>query len=102
LTRFISGHGGDEDPAHGGDYEPSAHACADEYGVLRVDRSAGADVDGVHHDDEDARVPKLHADARARCAQSDASILRKSLAQAQARKGATALREAEPKRARRQ
>ena len=94
LSRFIGGRGGDEDPVHVGDYEPSSHACADEYGVLQVDRSAGAHVDGVHHDDEDARGPELHVDAGARGARSDASIHQKSSAEEQARKGATALREA--------
>ncbi len=76
--RFIGGRGGDEGPAHEGDYEPSAHACANEYEVLRVDRSAGAHVDGAHRDDEDARVPRLHVDVRVRGPHSDASILQKS------------------------
>ena len=57
CARSIGGRGGDEDPAHEGDYEPSAHAGADEYEILRVDRSAGAHADGVHREDEDARVP---------------------------------------------
>ena len=45
-----------------------------------MDRLAGAHVDGVHRDDEGARVPRLHVDGRARGARSNASILQKSLA----------------------
>ena len=97
--RFIGGRGGDEGPAHEGDDEPSAHACANEYEVLRVDRSPGAHVDDVHRGDEDARVPRLRVNGRARGAQSGASIHQKSSAVEQARKGATVLREAKAEKA---
>src|SRR6266436_4035615 len=72
---FTGGRGGDEGPAHERDYGSSACACANEYEVLWVDRSTGAHVDGVHRDDEDAHVPRLHVNARARGARSNAAIL---------------------------
>jgi hypothetical protein len=79
-SQSIGGRGGDEGPAHDGDCELSDCACANEYEVLQMDRLAGAHVDGVHRDDEGARVPRLHVDGRARGARSNASILQKSLA----------------------
>ena len=97
--RFIGGRGGDEGPAHEGDYEPSAHACANEYEVLRVDRSAGAHVDDAHRDHEDARAPRLRVNGRARGARSNAATLQKSLTKAQARKEAAVPREVEETRA---
>ena len=74
---FTGGRGGDEGPAHERDYGSSACVCANEYEVLWVDRSTGAHVDGVHRDDEDAHVPRLHVNARARGARSNAAILQK-------------------------
>ena len=97
--RFTGGRGGDEGPAHEGDDAPSAHACANEDEVLRVDRSPGAHVDGVHRGDEDARVPRLRVNGRARGAPSDASIHQKSSAVEQARKGLTVLPEAKAEQA---
>ena len=98
---FTGGRADDEGPAHEGDYESLDCACANEYEVLRLDRSAGAHVDDVHRDDEDARAPRPHVNGRAGGARSNASILQKLLAQARARKGAAVLREAEAERARR-
>ena len=79
-SQFIDDRGGDEDPAHEGDYESSAGVYANEYEVLRLDRSAGAHADDVHRDDEYARVPRLHVNGRARDARSNASILQKASA----------------------
>jgi len=64
-----------------------------------VDRSVGVYVGGVHRDDENARVPILYVGGRARGARSNASILQKSLAKAQARKVTAALRVAKTERA---
>ena len=44
-----------------------------------MDQSTGAHVDGVHRDDEDVRVRRLHVNDRARGALSNASIRQKSL-----------------------
>ena len=80
LARDIqaSGRGGGEGPEHEGDHEPSACACANACEAPQEDRSAGAHADGAHRDDEHARVPKPHVNARVRGAQSYASTPQKS------------------------
>ena len=64
-----------------------------------MDQSTGVHVDGVHRDDEDVRVRRLHVNDRARGARSNASILQKALTKAQARKVTAALRVAKTERA---
>jgi hypothetical protein len=98
--QFMGGHACDECPAHEGDYDSSGRACANEYEVLRVDRCVGADVYDVRRAGEGVRVPEPRGNEGAHDARSDASILQKSSAQAQPRRGAKVFREAEPERER--
>ena len=99
VRQFTGGHAGDECPAREGDYESLADACANEYEVLQADQSTGAHVDGVRRASAGARVPRPHAYEDVRDARSNASTLQKSLAPAQARRGATVFREGEQVRA---
>jgi hypothetical protein len=68
----VSGRGGGEGPEREGDYEPSARASANECEAPQEGRSAGAHADFARRDDEGARVPKPHVDARVRGARSNA------------------------------
>ena len=69
-----------------------ACACANANAVLRVGRSASADVDGVDRGDAGARVPGAHVNVRVRGARSNGARLQKSLTPVPARKEAAALR----------